>query len=323
MEPTALVQQHLWATISQRELKDTVEDVSQHRDAALRKVKTLEAAQAALPPSTGSAPAAQQLPAVEDPAKLQRLAAREEELRSQVLELQKAGSQAACDLATTEAKLEFERQRRSDVEESSKQLKKELKEVQERVNQQAKFIEDLREEKCIEERRLREAQHALQSAQSSKGEVESMLKAEESKVSTLEKSHAVLQTEKQLLEREVAALQVRTSQERESLKKDLEEQYKKQEDLFLKLSKKSQEDMQRLEATLRESREQATQAIQQAKEEQIAELQAKLAARDIEPRRSGVRSSAEVAEKAETQLDRSEHMMDQLLNPERGGETRR
>ncbi|CAL1127040.1 unnamed protein product [Cladocopium goreaui] len=305
-----------------QELKDAVEDVSRHRDAALRKVKTLEAAQAALPPrSTGSEHHAAQAPA-EDP-KLQRLAAREEELRTQVLELQKSSSQASCALATAEAKLDFERQRRGDAEESSKQLKREVKEVQERVNQQAKFIEDLREEKCIEERKLREAQHTLQSAQSSKGEVESMLKAEESKVSTLEKSHAVLQTEKQLLEREVAALQVRTSQERESLKRDLEEQYKKQEDLVLNLSKKSQEDMQRLEATLRESREQAAQATQRAKEEQIAKLEAKLAAaqREIE-RRSGFRSSAEVVAEAETQLDRSEHMMDQLMNPEQRGDVR-
>ncbi|CAK9013468.1 Hypothetical protein (Fragment) [Durusdinium trenchii] len=290
-----------------QEVKDALEDVSSHRDAALRKVKSLEAATAS-PPGASLAGAGKDLQAPVPEAKPSQ---REEELRSKVMELQSAATEAARSLATSQATLEFEQQRRRDVEESSKQTARELKELQERFGQQAKFIEDLREEKCIQESKLREATHALKSAQTSQGEADAALKTEQLKVSELEQRVARVATEKQVLEREVSALQSRISQERESLKKDLEEQYKKQEELFTTLSKKGQDDITRLEAALKETRDKEASEAAKRFDEQSAKLEAKLAAtlRENAELRLGAGPGARVVAEVQGELEKSEPIL--------------
>eukprot|EP00913_Durusdinium_trenchii_P008654 g8128.t1 len=142
-------------------------------------------------------------------------------------------------------------------------------------------------------------------------EADAALKTEQLKVSELEQRVARVATEKQVLEREVSALQSRISQERESLKKDLEEQYKKQEELFTTLSKKGQDDITRLEAALKETRDKEASEAAKRFDEQSAKLEAKLAAtlRENAELRLGAGPGARVVAEAEAQLEKSEPIL--------------
>ncbi|CAJ1411512.1 unnamed protein product [Effrenium voratum] len=262
-----------------QEVQDALEEATHDRDAAVKKVKTLEAGivPGNAPTSRGEAP--------QDDRELLRvkreredLAERCQALQTQLSELRAAKAQAEKEESVGRARLEYERQLRRDLEESSKQLQREKKELTDRLNQQSKLAEDLREEKRHEEAKLRGTLSALKDVKAAQGNAESLLQAEELKIRELEKSQSLLLSEKQLLEREVANLQSRMSQERESLKQELQDdQYKKQEHLFSAMSRKSEEDFARLQATLLAARDSEALQAKKHAEEQLAKLEAKLA----------------------------------------------
>ncbi|CAE7399244.1 unnamed protein product, partial [Symbiodinium pilosum] len=145
-----------------KEVKQALEEAAHDRDAAVRKVKSLEAGGAS-GPSAGNAPASGQgaapaaapapPPTVSEREAI-RLKFEKEELSercdrqvAQLKELETKGAQAARDLAVSDANLQFERQRRHDSEEASKQVETQLRELKERFSEsrarimQIEFIE--------------------------------------------------------------------------------------------------------------------------------------------------------------------------------------
>ncbi|CAJ1361878.1 unnamed protein product [Effrenium voratum] len=169
-----------------QEVQDALEEATHDRDAAVKKVKTLEAGivPGNAPTSRGEAP--------QDDRELLRvkreredLAERCQALQTQLSELRAAKAQAEKEESVGRARLEYERQLRRDLEESSKQLQREKKELTDRLNQQSKLAEDLREEKRHEEAKLRGTLSALKDVKAAQGNAESLLQAEELKADAL------------------------------------------------------------------------------------------------------------------------------------------
>lgn len=166
-----------------QEVKETLEEAARDRDAAVRKVKTLEAGGASGPLAgnsqavgQGAAPSgASASPEALSEREALRLKWEREELSdrcerqaAQLKDLEAKGAQAVRDLAVGDAQLQFERQRRSDSEEASKRLEVELKELKERFSQsrarvlQIEYIEGESRRLEAENRSLKDKLHAIE-----------------------------------------------------------------------------------------------------------------------------------------------------------------
>lgn len=166
-----------------QEVKETLEEAARDRDAAVRKVKTLEAGgasgpltgssqvvgQGATPSGASASPEAlSEREALRLKWEREELSERCERQAAQLKDLEAKGAQAVRDLAVGDAQLQFERQRRGDSEEASKRLEAELKELKERFSQsrarvlQIEYIEGESRRLEAENRSLKDKLHAIE-----------------------------------------------------------------------------------------------------------------------------------------------------------------